>query len=319
MDLKTFSKIFTANYKAKIISILCALFLWIHVTAQQVEDQSFRVPLEFKGITDSLTIVNEVPEYVEVTVKETRVKLIKLRLLRNIRAIVDLSVAREGWVNIPLSSNIIDTDKDIDTRNILVDEPKFLALNFKRVVTKSVPVNIAYKGDISEKMIIVSKPVIVPNRVDISGPSNIVEDIDFLSTKEIDIRNRTGIIRKKIGLITEGYNIKVDPEEVGVELEVDKRTVRTLANIPPTILLDDDKLDVSCSPAAASITIEGPKAIIDEVVASDISVILSISGASPGEYTVKPEIIVPDGIERYWLDIEYFTLKVTSHSTVSGG
>ncbi len=319
MNLKWFLSAFTSNYKAKIVAIVCAAFLWIHVTAQRVEDQSFRVPLEFKGVTDSLTIVNEVPEGIEVTIKETRVKLIKLRLIGNIRAIVDLSMARVGWMNIPLSSSVIQTDKDINPRNIMIDNPKFLSLNFRKVVTKSVPVKLAFKGGIREKSIIVKDPVIMPERVTISGASTIIEDIGFLSTREIDIRNRTGLVRKEVGFFTEGYDIKVDPEKVVVELQIDKRTVRTLANIPPTILVDNEDLQVGCSPPAASITIEGPESVLDDIVSSDISIILNISNASPGEYSVKPEVIVPEGIERHWLDTDSFVVTVSADSAGAEG
>lgn len=317
MNIKRLIRIITHNYKAKIVSILCALFLWIHVTAQRVEDQSMSVPLELTGIPDSLTIVNEIPESIDVTIKETRATLMRMRLFGSIEAIVDLSRGREGWVNFRLSPEILKFSDGEKPREVKIDRPKVLALNFKKVVSKSVPVKLVYSGNMSRDNIIMNTPVIVPGTVTVRGASNVLEDINFLPTEEIDIRNRTGVISEKARVLTRGYNIEIDPETVHVELKISERKTRTLANIPPTILVDNQNLEISCRPAVTSLTFSGPREMVEEIVSSDISIILNISDASPGTYELKPEIIVPDGIDQYWLANETFTVIVSADSTAT--
>ncbi|MCU0640439.1 MAG: hypothetical protein MUF59_11325, partial [Candidatus Krumholzibacteria bacterium] len=73
-------KVIFRNIGGKIISVVFAVLLWLHVTAQQGEDQSFRIPLVLEGMPDSLTIVHEVPQFVEVTVRGPRSSLLKMRL-----------------------------------------------------------------------------------------------------------------------------------------------------------------------------------------------------------------------------------------------
>jgi len=315
LNTKNFFRVFTYSYQAKIISVILAIFLWIQVTAQHIDEQIFKVPLQITGIPDRFVVVNDVPDLMEVTIKETRVKLIKLRLFGKIKGVVNLPVVREGWVNIPLSSNIIEIPKDISPRSLLVDKPKFIELNLQKVLTKKVPVKLAYKGEVSKKRFITGDPVIIPNKVLVSGASTIVENIHFLSTNELDVRNRTGIIKEQVKLHTEGYNITVDPEEVLVELEMGKLTVRTLSNIPPTILMDDRNMEMECSPVAASIKIEGLMKVVEKIVSSDISIILNISNVSPGTHMIEPEVIVPDGVQRYWLDIDTFSVTAFPDST----
>ncbi|MCD6380186.1 hypothetical protein J7M07_07055, partial [bacterium] len=254
MNRKNFIRTFTYCYKAKIISVVLAIFLWIHVTAQDIDEQTFKVPLLLAGIPDSFIVVNDIPDFMEVTIKETRAKLIRLRLFGKIRGVVDLPVIRKGWVNIPLSANIIEISNDISRSNLLVDKPKFIELNLQRVLKKTVPVKLAYREGVSKRRIIVGDPVIIPNKVVVSGASTTVGDIHFLSTNELDLRNRIGIVKEQVKLNTEGYNIRVDPEEVLVELEVGKLSVRTITNIPPTILMDNRELVIECSPPTASIT-----------------------------------------------------------------
>ncbi|HSG28271.1 MAG TPA: hypothetical protein VLA34_07305, partial [Candidatus Krumholzibacterium sp.] len=102
MSINDFYKELVRNPGAKIISLVFAVLLWLHVTAQQGEDQSFRVPLVMTGIPDSLTVIHDVPQFIEVTVRGPRSSLIKLRLFGRPKAVVDLSMARKGRVNIPL-------------------------------------------------------------------------------------------------------------------------------------------------------------------------------------------------------------------------
>ena len=194
MSFERIIRALTVNIGVKIVSILFAIFLWLHVTAQQEENQSFRVPLVLAGVPDSLTIIHEVPQFVEVTIRGSRSILIKLRLLGRLKATVDLSASKRGRVNIPLSSAILNLSEELDPRDVMVDNPKTLSLNFERVITQSVPVKVAYKGEIPQDVIIKGQPAVIPGKVNVRGAASIVSGISFLITEEIDVRGRKGKI-----------------------------------------------------------------------------------------------------------------------------
>lgn len=319
MRFDAFLKAMRLNIGVKVISFLFAVFLWIHVTAQQVEEQPFRVPLKLSSVPDTLTIIHEVPEYVEVTIRGARSTLIKLRLLGRLKASVDLSMAKRGRVNVPLSAAVLNLSEEIDPRNVVVDNPKALNLNFEKVVSKPVPVKVAYKGGIPKEIIITGKPVIIPDKVKAVGAASLVGGINFLTTEEIDIRNKRGRFTQEVGLQVGGRNFLVVPAKVLIEMDISKRAVRTLANIPPTLLQDDASVDLVYSPRSVSLTIEGPDELIKSIVSEDVSVILNITTKKPGTYRLQPEIIVPQGIEKYWLDVDAFeiTIKQSSEETTT--
>ena len=304
----------TAFANTALISLFFAVFLWLVVTAQLEESQSFRVPLALSGIPDSLTIIHEVPEHIEVTIRGPRFNFIKLRLFSRLKASIDLSLAKRGRMNIPLSSAILNLSEEIDPRDVTVDSPKTLNLNFERVTTKSIPVKVAYKGEIPRDIIITGRPVLIPEKVAIRGAASIVSGITLITTEEIDIKNKKGMITQEVGLQLGGRNITVEPDKVLLEMEISRRAVRTLANIPPTLLQDDETLVVEYSPRAVSLTIEGPEDLIKSIVADDISVILNITTKKPGTYMLEPEIIVPQGIETYWLDVNSFEITILPRS-----
>ena len=304
----------TSNLGAKIIALLFAIFLWLYVTAQQLEDQGFRVPLSLTGIPDSLTIIHDVPEFVEVTVRGSRSNLLKLRLFGRLKATVDLEEVKRGRVNIPLSSAILNVSEDFDPRDIEVDEPKTLTLNFERVVTRMVPVRIAYRGEIPQDIIITGDPTIIPDRVQVQGAMSIVSSITLVNTEEIDIRGKRGKLTQELAIDVGGRNVAVSPQNVLVEMELSRRGVRTLANLPPTILQDTDDVTVIYSPKTVSLTIEGPEDVIREITSDKVSILLDITTRSPGTYKIRPEIKLPQGIEKYWLDVEYFDITINPRS-----
>ncbi|HUV37516.1 MAG TPA: CdaR family protein [Patescibacteria group bacterium] len=310
MNFNQFIRGIGSNIGAKVIAILFAVFFWLHVTAQQEEKQSFRVPLTLAAMPDSLTIIHTVPGFVEVTVQGARSNLLRLRFLGRLKATVDLSAATGGRIDIPLSAAILNLPKEVDPRNVTVDNPKTLSLNFERVISKSVPVKIAYRGEIPQDIIITGHPVFIPDKVQVRGAASVVGGVSLLTTEEVDIRGKSGRITLEVGVQTGGANVTVSPEKVLLEMEVKKRAVRTLANIPPTLLRDDERLIVSYTPRVVSLTVEGPEDVVKTIVSDEISVILNITTKTPGTYRLQPEVIVPPGIEKYWLDIDAFEIEI---------
>lgn len=318
MSFERIIRALTVNIGVKIVSILFAIFLWLHVTAQQEENQSFRVPLVLASVPDSLTIIHEVPQFVEVTIRGSRSILIKLRLLGRLKATVDLSASKRGRVNIPLSSAILNLSEELDPRDVMVDNPKTLSLNFERVITQSVPVKVAYKGEIPQDVIIKGQPAVIPDKVNVRGAASIVSGISFLITEEIDVRGRKGKITQEVALQLGGRNFTVMPDKVLVEMELSKRAVRTLANVPPIFLQDDETIAYRYSPRTVSITIEGPEEVIKNIISDQISILLDITTKQPGTYHLQPEVKVPPGIEKFWLDIDAFEITILAPDSLRG-
>lgn len=297
------------------MAVFFAVFLWFNVTAQQDEKQKFKIPLSLSNIPESLIVVNKIPDNVKVTIKGQRSNLLKLRFMGNPKANVNLSNTKSGRINIQLSSTMLNIPKDIDLRDVTIEDPRVLVLNIEKIVEKKVPVKIAYKGEIPEDVIITESPNIIPEQVVISGAKSIVNGIDFLTTEEIDIRGKKGKFMTEVGLNLRGRKIEVSTETVLVEMRLSKRSEKTLTNVPPIILQDEESLRVDCTPKAVTITVEGPKDKISGIVPNDISIILKVSGKKPGTYRLTPEVIVPDGVEEYWLDVDAFEVRVYPDST----
>jgi len=293
----------------KIISVLFAVFLWLYVTAQIGERQTFRVPLEFANMPESLTVVHDVPKDIAITMRSTKSELLKLRLLSNVKATVDLGGARGGRVIVPLSVDILNLPAGFKREDATIVGPKSVSLDFERVVRVSLPVIPVLRGAVAKDMILVGRPAVTPERVIVSGPASAMAGVTTVETGPIDLGNRRGKFSHEV-LLHPGPGCEAIPAKVLVELEVSKRVVRTISGIPPTLLQGEEGFEVEYSPKTAALTVEGPEELVNALVPDDVSIILSIAPGSRGTVRIQPEVIVPQGIDTFSLDVASFEVRV---------
>jgi YbbR domain-containing protein len=302
----------TANIVLKIASLFFAVFLWLYVTAQIVEKQSFKVPLELVGIPESLIAVRDVPGYVEVTMRGARSELLKLRLFGKVRATVQLGAVHRGSVIVPLTRGILNLPEGFKPEDVTIDNPKSLALDFEAVVSRYVPVSAVFSGALPKDMILVGRPAITPDRVLVRGAASVMDGITAVRTEAIDLKNKRGRFSGNVSLEPSVAGREFFPGTVLVELEVSKRGVRTIEGIPPTLLQAEAGMHIDYSPKTASLTVEGPEELVKKLVPDDISIILTIVAGKTGAYRIQPEVIVPQGIDTYSLSVESFEVTVVS-------
>jgi YbbR domain-containing protein len=299
----------TANIGLKIVSLLFAIFLWLYVTAQVGERQTFRVPLELANVPESLTVVRDLPKDIVITMRSSRSELLKLRLMSSVKATVDLSEARAGRLMIALTPGNLNLPSGFRAEDVTIEKPKSLTLELERVVSESVSVTPVLRGLLPKGMILVGEPSVTPDRVVVRGPASEMRGVTSVETEPIELRGRPGKFSREVRL--RGLDGRsVVPDKVLVDVEVAKRAVRTIPGIPPTILQGEEGLAVECSPATAALTVEGPEDLVAKLVPDDVSIILSIPPGTRGTTRIRPEVIVPQGIDSFSLDVSSFEVRV---------
>lgn len=298
-----------ANPGLKIISLVFAVLLWLYVTAQVGGAETFQVPLEFVNIPDSLTVVNEVPESVEITVRGGRSDLLRLRLFGRVRATVDLAGSRRGETMVRLSPGILRLPGGFKSEDASIDDPKTLALVLEPFVSKYIPVAAVFASEIPHDLILVGRPVITPERVLVRGGRGIMDRIDAMETQPIALKSARGRFSRQVAL-RPSPRAEVVPAKVLVEFEIARRAVRTIEGIPPTLLQQEEGLAILYSPKVASLTVEGPEELVNMLGPDDVSIIISIAAGARGTYRIEPEVIVPQGIDTFSLSVDSFEVKV---------
>ena len=83
-----------------------------------------------------------------------------------------------------------------------------------------------------------------------------------------------------------------------------------MPGIPPTLLQVEEGFQIEYSPTTASLTVEGPEELVNRLVNDDLSIILSIPPGARGTSRIQPEVIVPQGIDTFSIDVDSFEVKV---------
>jgi YbbR domain-containing protein len=307
--LQNLTRAVTENIGIKIVSLLFALILWLYVTAQIGEKTTFRVPLDLVNIPESLTVVSDVPKAVSITMRGARSELMKLRFLSRIKGTVDLGGAREGRVVVPLSTAILNLPAGFPAGDAGIDAPKSLTLDFERIVSAWVPVTPVFRGSVPKGLVLVGQPTISPARVLVRGTAAAMNGIAAVETEPIDLRNKRSGFSQEAALRV-GERCEAVPRSVRVEIDIARRAVRTMQGISPTPLQVEEGFLIEYSPSTASVTVEGPEELVNRLVNDDLSIILSIPPGTRGTSQIRPEVIVPQGIDTFSIDVDSFEVKV---------
>ncbi len=300
----------TENIGIKIVSILFAILLWLYVTAQIGERQTFKVPLDLVNIPESLAVAGEAPKEISVTVRGPRSELMKLRFLSRIRGTVDLGAAKRGRVVVPLSPAILNLPAGFPAGDATIDAPKSLSLDFERIVSAYVTVTPVFRGAVPPEMILVGQPTVSPPVVLVRGSAGDMSGLAAVETDPIDLRGRRSGFSQDVA-VRAGERREARPRGVRVEIEIARRAVRTMQGIPPTLLQVEEGFQVEWSPPTASLVVEGPEDLVGRLVNDDCSIVLSVPPGARGTVWIKPEVLVPQGIDTFTIDVDSFEVKVT--------
>ncbi|MDH3197424.1 MAG: CdaR family protein, partial [Candidatus Krumholzibacteria bacterium] len=270
--------------------------IWFAASGQQEMVRLRTVPLLVENLSDSLTITGVVPSDIEIRVSGTRRALLSLGFKR-VHAAVDLSGARPGRQRIPLGPGNVRVPPGFDRRNITVISPTVVDLHVERLTTRRVQVALSTTGKVPENLMMMEGDVgLAPSWITIRGPAATIERIRSIPTQTLDLSRLKETTERELPLDYDAGLISCDPDRVLVTLRLQRRGERVLANVPPTVLVDSEKLQAEVLPTTVSLTLEGPASVLDTLSSGDVSVLLDLTGRRPAEYRIAPEVILPAGV-----------------------
>ncbi|MCG0278313.1 MAG: hypothetical protein L5656_07250 [Thermanaeromonas sp.] len=158
------------NLGVKLLAVALALILWFYVTSEQnpTTEQVLRVPLEVENLSAGLVVV-DLPSEVSLRVEGRRGQIQNL-LPRDIRAYVDLRVARVGENTLPVQVTLPE-----GIRLVRVN-PSQVTVKVEQVKEISFRVQASLNGEPASGYRVL-EPVIKPSEVIVSGPEAFLKEI----------------------------------------------------------------------------------------------------------------------------------------------
>jgi YbbR domain-containing protein len=290
------ARAFTHNPGAKLLALIVAALVWFNASGQEQVVRTRAAPLVFEGLPDSLGVATPLPETAEVRVVASRRQLVRVGF-RRLSVVADLSGFGPGRHRIAFGADAVRGLGGLEAGSVQVASPGFVELTIEPLALRRVQVSLATRGELPGDVMLMEDGVVIePAWVTIRGPVSVLEGVQHVSTRALDLSRVRQTLQRAIAIDTDRRMFTCEPVRVSLTLRVGARGERVLANVPPTVLLDSDELDVEIEPHAVSLTLEGPAAVLDTLSSGDVSVLVSLGARSPATYRMAPEVILPPGV-----------------------
>jgi len=302
-------KWFTVNLALKIWSILIALFLWFHVTTEEVVEEPFLIPLETQGLPETLVLLNPPPEYVQVKIKGRGKQILRLKLTRGLVAILDLSRARKGEVDFKISPDMIALPTWTTATVSQIVEPKGVNLDFDREATQSIQVLASTAGYPKQGYILAGNLVVEPTEVSLRGGRSRVKEIERVETEPIDISGLAKTFTTRVRIVPpEGMGFSCQPESVSVTVPIEEVVEMTFTGIPVQ-LLNSPQSAIEVEPSSVTLVLRGARARMEQLKAQEISVTIDLKEWASGGDSLRPAVRAPEGVSLVSAEPEVFRVK----------
>ena len=206
------------NLGLKITSVLLSILLWIFATSRGLSEISLDVPLEFKNIPPGLELMDYDVKSVNLNI-EGQERLIRNVRPKDIRVWIDLAKAKKGEGIYAINKNNISLPLAVTLKSITPTSVKIL---LEESISKTVKVTPIVVG-IPETGFYVKSIIVVPQTVEIEGPSSKIRKVDKVKTEPLDITGRSETLTKDLKLDVSGMTIRTRINEVTVKVVITRR------------------------------------------------------------------------------------------------
>jgi YbbR domain-containing protein len=164
----------------------------------------------------------------------------------------------------------------------------------RETLQQTVPVVVETRGTLADGFHLTNLSV-SPQTVVISGPLDVLQDIESISTEPIDLNDASESFSQEAELDLPDQ-VASAPESVIVNVGVGQSTAQATLGVAPRFINTAPGLTSSTSTAIVLVTISGPLDVLQDLSPEAVQVVVDLAGLGPGTYTLTPLVQVPDGI-----------------------
>ena len=179
--------------------------------------------------------------------------------------------------------------------------PATVTLRLDREITKQVPVKVETQNLLPDGYEI-EKTVVTPATVAVSGPAQIFDGVEAISTAPVDLDGRIRSINKRRLPLAPGENfagVKLDPAAITLDLAIIERSISSrFPDLPILPMLPPGRaLRVELDPDAATLTVKGRPELINALAAEDLRLFADITAIADDKSTTLPiRAVLPNGV-----------------------
>ncbi len=272
------------NLGLKLLSLGIGVLLWMSVSGEEIVERGLRAPLELQQFPAGLEIQGEAPSTVDVRVRGTAGALSRVNG-GDIVAVVDLRGVKPGRRLFAMTPEQVRSPYGVEVVQVT---PSTIALSLEKSLTKEVPVTPSLEGLPAPGYVIVGKPAVTPDHVEIVGPETSIKRAVEAVTETISVAGQSDSIRQDvtIGLLDPALRLTTQ-RMVTVAVKIVPGPVeRTLRALPVHLRNLGARLSAQVVPAIVDVGLRGTRENINRVGVEDVTAFVDLDGLGAGEYTV---------------------------------
>lgn len=160
----------------------------------------------------------------------------------------------------------------------------------------------------------------IPDTIVVDGPPEVLNELLFVNTEAVDVTDAALSFSAQVGLVDlpEGVTV-IDPSggniEVRIAISNATRTSQTLPGLEIGHVGLEPGLEAQVLPPQLSLQVSAPVEILQGMRAEDITVFVRLAGLGPGTYTLRPEVVVPQGATWLGTDPPEVTVVIRPFAT----
>ena len=288
---KQLSAPFHRNRKLKLFSLAFALGLWIFVNyGERDTEKTLLVPVEFRNLPAPLVITGPRVDYIDLRLRGPRSLLegIKSKRIR-----LDLNDVRPGMSSFRINADTLNLPRGV---RIVRISPAQINLDIARVIKRVVPVHFDVSGTLPHGYTLTTTELL-PDKVEVSGPSPIVERIRTIQTDPFDLTNLTQSVTQTVNLRgPEEESVSYNVEKILVKIGV-QETVATHEFRQVKIEIRNATNNVTLTPEFVHVKVRGPQRLLEGDHAPAIGAFVDAFEQKGGVATVPVAIVLSPGLE----------------------
>ena len=270
----------------KVFATVLAVLLWLTVAGDPIVERGLHIPLEFENVPDSVEILGEPPETVEVRLRGSSAVLRRLEA-GDVAAIIDLGSERPGNRLFDMTiAGRMRAPLGVEVTQVI---PSTVSLTLEVAGSpRMVPVVPVLEGDPAPGFI-VGRVVVEPAMVAVIGPLSKLRQLTESMTEPVDVTNASVPIEETVTVGVADPNLRLEtPRAVRVTVEIVRAPVeRTLAEVPIRVRNVASGLSPTVTPESITVTVHGSPELMRGLDNNAVGAFVDLAGRGAGVYNLS--------------------------------
>jgi len=306
-----FNNKYFKNFKVKIFSFLCALFLWFYIASDNVYYHTFDVPLRIKNKPEGWVLAEKIPSKVDAKFRGKGKHFLRFQYDEKF---IELDLrGRTQTVKFNLNPEMITgINNELDIKPLEDIQPDTVVVKLDRFLEKKVPIHSKLEINTLNGYTQVGNVKFDIDSVIISGPRLKVNQINRAYTEDMKFDKVVKDLSGKVSLEPSKYNT-VDYSINTVHFTIDIQRIGEVVfeRIPVEIINVPENIKVKVIPSTLSLKLQGGVDLLNSIEKENIKAHIDYSTRFRYERDKIPATIqVPDDINFTDVKPQYFELVV---------